>query len=220
MVGPDTNYTAAIKAIQLGQSIVADITADHGGYTPKPMPVLPPQQSGVAQTSFPNGIPRSIAKSAEVDLTMEYAPYSIINAAYLGYVNPPRARIIYSDNLDQDWKRFWICKEASHMLLADSGNMTGSAEAAIDLISSLIVMNPVTVSAAEMTEHAAYFAATELLLPQQRQEEIEKMFANGATSQDVAREFKVPENAVDFRWRSDVRSTFDDAYAQAPTESS
>jgi hypothetical protein len=109
------------------------------------------------------------------------------------------ARIVVSEKLNTCWARFVGCKEMAHLLIDRPGDETTDP---IRLISSF--MGGVVaekIDADISSEHWAYLAAIELLMPWRLRGTIQEMIASGKSSYDVALLFRVPERIVEL-WRS------------------
>lgn len=125
----------------------------------------------------------------------------VLNGYVLRYTD--RAVIGYSSKLNLCWTRLVMCKEASQILLGNDQNYTNTANDAISLITELMNETTLSGSPAYNVENEAYFAATEMLLPQEFTPIVREMKDNGMTNLDIAKSFKVPAKLIAFRYDLD-----------------
>lgn len=110
------------------------------------------------------------------------------------------AKIIVSDSLNLCWGRFVACKELAHLIIDNSENDLTSDP--IALIRNLVENPFVNIATDIHSEKLAVLAATELLIPWARRNEIYAMAAASKSNYEIATELKVPEKVVEW-WRSD-----------------
>lgn len=183
------------------------------------MPIFPDHPHEGEWLPSDKGLPVRICRELGVDLEIAHVPMisPTVNAYILRYENPDRARIAYSQDINRCWSRFFVCKEFSHILLANNGNLTSSIKEAESIIKKLVSGAPAADGQddkAHLAEIAAYYAAMELLLPQQYQADVEDMKRNHFTYDDIARSYRIPLAILECRYDPDIEALFDEAYRQ------
>lgn len=200
-------------AIKKAQHVVTQYIANNSGTTPHPIGVLSAMPMGVDYETDSDGIVNVIGQLFDTKISVFRVtglPESV-NAYILRYEKPNRARIVYSSTLNLCWSRLLICKEASHIFLADENNKTSTADDAIKLIGNLL--NDVNPNSPELkVEEDAYYAAIELMLPQQHIAAVQEMSENGLSNLDIAKSFKIPERIIEFRLNPDINTLYEHAY--------
>ncbi|KAF3977831.1 MAG: hypothetical protein HFP77_04925 [Methylococcales symbiont of Iophon sp. n. MRB-2018] len=106
---------------------------------------------------------------------------------------------IYVTSNNFCWKRFYICKELSQMLIYEEENATNTVEDVEELLPHLINNLSSESNAKISADLAAYFPAIEFLLPHSIVPDLLRLQKKGFSNNLIAKKMLVPESIVDFR---------------------
>jgi len=111
-----------------------------------------------------------------------------------------RAEIFISSAQNYCWRRLLVAKELAHLLIGKPGNQTPITPAAVSSLLSDLINN---VGAGDnpilQVEMYAYYAAIEILLPMEHALAAADKFAAGYSLLDLAKEHRIPRQAMEFR---------------------
>jgi len=167
-----------------------------------PITLDPSVQSGWAQAPRPSGC----IKAASLLLDK---PISVYDFPPLGTENPlaafvnnyvDRSEIYVSSTQNYCWRRFLVAKELAHLLICDSSNRTPIAPGEIaSLLSDLINNVCPGDNRILQAESYAYFAAIEILLPQEHAVDAAAMLTRGSSVLELAQKYRIPRKAMELR---------------------
>ena len=195
--------------------LLVDSYKIHIGAIGRPVTVLPAQMmNSIAPTPIAEGsILYEITRIKGIKLIWHPVlgnQTSIIKAAYLNFGD--EAWAIVPEHNKRCWTRFYLCKEFIHAMLSEDDNKTLHSDEIRDLIKNLLLDIPEELNNPILVEHAAKFAAIELLLPRELWGEVKEMVELKCTPYQIAQSFLVPEDVVLTRIHPAVIKLFDQTY--------
>lgn len=198
------------RAIKEARRVIEAYKAFQGGKLGHPILVL---SAAPKDTTAPaEGIIRTISELHNIPIeTKRVSTGPHLHGYFLRYKHG--VRIVYSADMDISLGRFVLCKEAAHVFLGNADNQTASSDDALQLMSALLNEFSESSTPAQDVEQAAYFAAIELLLPQEFLGRVRELKEHGCSDLDISRSFLIPEKLVEFRFgHPQIREIFERAY--------
>jgi Zn-dependent peptidase ImmA (M78 family) len=188
-------------AIQAAREVIEHYKSNNAGQPSHPMPVISPRVMDTDEAVPAYGIAQSVEDIVGLPIHIKRVSGElgdVLNGYMLRYED--KVTIAYASRLNLCWSRYVMCKELAHVFLGRTSNYTSTSERAIQLLTELFNDAPMVGAKDYMVEIAAFYAATELLLPLEFSPDIREMKELGRSNLEIATSYRVPAKLIAFRY--------------------
>jgi len=194
----------------------------------------PVQISGIraAGWGFSNkqcdGLVSILERLTASSIELVYAPVRDVNQRGLSstlrtYRNPETQKMTHKIFVFKErthcWQRYFAAKELFHLYFASEQNMTASFDELERLIPQIMNGSISLQNDALGVEVAAFVAAIEILFTQEMVDTAIRRLAAGATMQDIALTYRIPQRHVEWRLGEKVVGEFKNIYKKSSYKS-